>query len=271
MNCQERPVSFSSGGVPLHGLYYEPAAHSEPQGVAVICDPFAEEKKCAQRVLAEAGRVLSGIGIAALHFDYRGTGDSAGRFVDFGPTQWREDIQTAMEFARSYSDVPRVGLLGLRLGASLAAHIAEQNAGVAWLVMWEPIIAGQQFVRENLRRSLIKAMLTQGEEFSAQQVTDAHQAALIDLDGYQISTKTQAELSPIDLTAPKNFGGPVLVINVSARPQVSKEFSVLAETYARAEARAVVLEPFWNRIGVIDAEPLLRITQQWLQQIVKPE
>lgn len=235
--------------------------------MALICDPFAEEKKCAQRVLAEVARGFSSVGMAALHFDYRGTGDSGGHFADFGPSRWREDIQTAIEFAHTHSSISRVGLLGLRLGASLAAQIAEEHPDIEWLVLWEPIIDGQRFVRENLRRSLIKGMLTAGEAFRAQPVTDAHHAEFIDLDGYQVSTHTQAELTEFDLTGPKEFAGPVLVVGIAARAQVDDALQALADSYRRAEAQVMVLEPFWHRIGVIDAEPLLRMTQQWLQRI----
>ena len=112
-------------------------------------------------------------------------------------------------------------------------------------------------------------MLTQGDEFNAQQVSAAHQAEYVDLDGYQISTDTRAALAEIDLTGPKSFAGPVLVVNICARPQVSNEIQTLADNYNMGKAQAVVLEPFWNRIGLIDSELLLRMTQQWLQQTVK--
>ena len=266
MNCEQQAVRLGRGE--LHGIYYEPPPDTEVSGAAIICDPFAEEKKCAQRTLAETARVLAGTGIAALHFDYRGTGDSSGDFVDFGPRQWQEDVQAAIEFVHTQLEVSPVGLLGLRLGATLAAQVAEQNATIAWLVLWEPIIDGQQFVRNSLRRSLIKAMLTQGGEFSAPQVTNRHQAELIDLDGYQISAPTQAELAQIDLSGPKTFSQPVLVVNIAAQAQVTNETQTLTDSYNRGQAQAVVLEPFWNRIGIIDGEPLLRMTQQWLQQIV---
>ncbi len=253
----------------LHGICYEP--DSPVRSLAIICDPFAEEKKCAQRILAETARQLTGIGIAALHFDYRGTGDSAGRFVDFGPTQWRQDIQAAIKFGLAEFPTTSVGLLGLRLGGSLAAQIGEQNSDVDWLVLWEPIVDGQRFVRNNLRRSLIKAMLTQGHEFSAQQVTEKHQAELIDLDGYQISTDARDELAQIDLAGAKGFGGPVLVVNIAPRSRVGNEMQTIADSYTMGKAQAIVLEPFWNRIGLINSQPLLRMTQQWLQQTVKSE
>ncbi len=91
MAVAQEPVSLLVAGTPVRGMTYRPAEGSGPLGM-VLCDPFAEEKKSAQKTLAEMGRALAEAGISALHLDYRGTGDSGGEFGHHNLDDWREDI-----------------------------------------------------------------------------------------------------------------------------------------------------------------------------------
>jgi len=261
-------VRFDSSGTELHGVYYELAPRESFEMVAVICDPFAEEKKCAQRILAQMARRMANLGVAVLHFDYRGTGDSGGDFGDFGPTDWLQDIEAAVAYARERRSGANIGLLGLRMGASLAAELAEAMGDCRWLVLWEPVVDGPRYVRENLRRSLIKAMLTRGPDSSAPAHTPDTTQGWLDLDGYRVSARTRAKLEAIDLSAPPEFSGPVLVVNVGARALVRHELLFLAEGYPGGSAEVVVMEPFWSRVGLVDGERLVALTAQWLSQIL---
>ncbi len=261
-------MRFASHETKLHGIYYEPDPRESFEMVAVICDPFAEEKKCAQRILVQMARRMANLGVAVLHFDYRGTGDSGGNFGDFGPTDWLEDIEAAVVYARQRLPGANIGLLGLRMGASLAAEVAEAMADCRWLVLWEPVVDGPRYVRENLRRSLIKAMLTAGNDSSAPTSTPDTMQQWLDLDGYRVSAQARAELEAIDLSAPHHFSRPVLVVNVGARALVRHELLFLAEGYPGGTAEVVVMEPLWSRVGLVDGERLVGLTEHWLSQIL---
>ncbi len=268
MEVYQEPVEFTSSGTRVHGIWYQAQQDSAADIVAVVCDSFAEEKKCAQHILAQMSRQAAVLGVAALHFDYRGTGDSVGNFADFGPDAWCQDILAAAEYAVSRLPDARVGLIGLRLGATLAAEVAETMASCQWLVLWEPVVDGQRFVRENLQRSRIKAMLTPGKHSSVfSRDADSGQEE-IDLDGYRVSVSAQRQLAAVDLSGPHRFAGPVLVVNIAPRPQVAVELGVLAEGYPRGEAEVVVMEPLWSRVGLVKAEELIMLTAQWLRALI---
>ncbi|HCA45970.1 MAG TPA: hypothetical protein DEP45_01065, partial [Armatimonadetes bacterium] len=114
-----------------------------------------------------------------------------------------------------------MGLLGLRLGATLAAQVAEQRQQTASLVLWEPIIDGERYIRQNLRRTMIKAMMTAhegGEESDGAAAARASQAAgTVDFDGYQVSEPIREQMAQINLLdPPPACAGPALVLNISA-------------------------------------------------------
>lgn len=262
MSLHESVVTIP-GPVPLHGILHGCCEVHEPAWGMVICDPFAEEKKCAHRALVEAARAFCAADVSCLRFDYRGTGDSPGEFVDAGPEQWLEDIRAAVAWARAEMGLEALGLLGLRLGATMAAQLAAE---VDFLVLWEPVLDGRQFMAQNLRRSQIKAMLTTGDEAEAAQVREAHTAETFDFDGYRISATTREQIEGLSLKSDvPSGGGPALVLQLTSREQPGDDYVRLAEELG-GTAGAVRQEPFWNRLGLSNPRPVIERTELWLAE-----
>ncbi len=264
---KERVVEIAVGGSALHAVYHDGGADSE-WGM-VFCEPFAEEKKCAHRVLVETARTLAAAKFGCLRFDYRGCGDSPGRFEDYGPTEWVEDITAAAHYMRQQVGVRTVGALGLRLGATLALQAAEVDRLFDFALLWEPVVNGQHYLKLNLRRSLIKAMMTEGDEFASEEVRQQHnEAEVVDFDGYPVTQVTREQIAATDLMENRpQFPGPTLILNLSSREQVANEYRELAEQMPNAEAVGVVQEPFWNRIGLVSSDAVVEATALWLAEL----
>jgi pimeloyl-ACP methyl ester carboxylesterase len=228
----------------------------------VLCDPFAEEKKSSQKTLAEMGRALAEAGLPALHFDYRGTGDSGGRFEQFNLEDWRQDICAVVDWVRLRWSLGRVGLLGLRLGASLAAAEAAR-CRAATLVMWEPILDGERYARELGQRSKIKHMLTAGP--GAANSRQEQQPGFLDLDGYLVAPSLMAQMAQLRLETGEPFPRPALLVQGNARGESTPEARAALGGFPQGEAQALQLEPFWQRIGLTDTAPLIATTVAWLQ------
>jgi len=264
--ADESVVTVESGGMGLHGVLH---ASPSPVGGLVLCHPFAEEKKCAHRALVDLARGCTEVGWATLSFDLRGCGDSPGGFGQFDLTDWRADIAAALQMLAAELGRP-VGLLGLRLGATLAAQVADHRDDVACLAMLEPVVNGERYVKDNLRRSIIKAMLTRrdgGEQFDAERAVREEEGS-VDFDGYTVSTAMQEQLRDIDLVAgTHSFAGPALVVNLGSGGEVAEEMRALANLYPGGEAAAVRQEPIWQRIGLMDATPTIKAVTQWLVRL----
>ena len=265
----ERLVSIDSGGARLHAVLHLPA---ESSGRALVfCHPFAEEKKCAHRTMVDVARACAEAGWAGLRFDLRGCGDSPGSFGRFGLDDWRADVQAALERAAREAQADAVGLLGLRLGATLAAEVAEARADLACLALWEPVVDGEAYITQNLRRSMIKAMVTrhEGGEESEGAAAQAHALGegTVDFDGYQVPATLREQIAAVDLAAaPREYPGPALIVNLTSRETVAEPLQRLAQAYARGTAIAVKQEPVWQRIGIIDASPTITATVDWLSR-----
>lgn len=266
MSGTREALAVIPAAAPLHAVASGCGCGGHPQWGLVFCDPFAEEKKCAHRVLVEAARSFCAANVGSLRFDYRGTGDSPGQFAEATPDQWIEDIVAATRYLRETGGVTTVGLLGLRLGASLAARAIDAGAEADLLILWEPVLDGKQYLTQNLRRSQIKAMLTDEERFDAGKLRAAHSEDYFDFDGYLISTEMRRQIEAINLlTAPPRFRGPALVVNIGPREQPAEPYVALGEALG-ARTVAVRQEPFWNRIGLSDAAPVVEATEIWLAE-----
>jgi len=160
------PMWFDSGGRPMFGWWHVPDGHRARGGV-VLCLPLAMEGTAARPTFRLLASRLEAAGFVVLRFDYDGTGDSAGSPDDPGRVPaWIDSVRSAIRVVRS-SRVPRVTVVGMRMGATLAAATigSEDSAALPdGLVLWDPCTSGRSFLRQQrLMRATIEVAHTEEE------------------------------------------------------------------------------------------------------------
>jgi pimeloyl-ACP methyl ester carboxylesterase len=142
------PFFFGSSRKQLFGVHH-PSKATTARGTGVlICYPFGDEYMRTHKAARQLAMMLAKAGYHLLRFDYFGTGDSAGAGEDVTIAQWLEDIATAADELKEASGVSRISLVGLRLGATLAARAAAARTDVDDLVLWDPIVVAERYVDE---------------------------------------------------------------------------------------------------------------------------
>ena len=148
------PFYFGTGRRRLFGIYEPPRAASQGLRAAVLCHPWGAEYLHAHRTMRQLAIRLSAAGYHTLRFDYFGTGDSAGDVAEADLKGWEADIETAIGEVRDTSGASRVALVGLRLGATLAASVAERRSeDIDALVLWDPVVSGSEYLARLLAAS----------------------------------------------------------------------------------------------------------------------
>jgi pimeloyl-ACP methyl ester carboxylesterase len=133
------PFYFGTRRRRLFGVYDPAHKIGKAARAAVICHPWGNEQIHAYRTLRQLASRLSQDGFHVLRFDYYGTGDSAGDTGDNDFAGSRSDVETAMAELRDMTGVARLTLVGLRLGACLAAvACAGRTEEIDALVLWDP-------------------------------------------------------------------------------------------------------------------------------------
>ena len=142
------PLFFGPAARPRFGWIHRPASGDARAGL-IICDPFGYEAVCAHRSLRHFAEAVGAVGVAALRFDYDGTGDSAGSDRDPGRlTEWVTSIRDAIDTLRARTGVERIFVLGVRLGAALAVLAARDRRDVDGVIAFAPVVSGRAYLRE---------------------------------------------------------------------------------------------------------------------------
>lgn len=270
---KEEPCRIDSGTGWLCGMLYVPAA--VPLGSLLVCNPLFEERKPAQRILVETARALCQAGYAVLRFDYRGCGDSSGEFEAFSVPDWLADIESAAAFLKARVSAPSAGVLGLRLGAALALKAGSAKSLFDFAVLWEPVLQGREYLEQELRRKLMKEMMTFGRSQVSRDflIQELAQGRTIDFDGHPVTPALHRDLGSLDLnalSAPLPARGLLLAIGSSEKPSPALIAcgDQLRKSGMAAEVQAVREQPFWNLVGLVSCPALIRMTVDWCEESV---
>ena len=209
---ESRPLYFGHEDRTLFGWLHATASVPASGVGLLICNPFGNEAVCAHRSIRHIAEQARLAGIPALRFDYDGTGDSAGD--DHDPQRvaaWQTSIHVAVDELKRSSGVERVCLLGIRLGATLAAMAATERNDIMALIAIAPVASGKAYLRE--MRLLRRAM----EARSGQAGSAA--AETLEAGGFVLSAETQADLARLDLNVLESAPAPrVLVLDRAEMP-----------------------------------------------------
>ena len=267
----ETPLFFPNGEHRLFGVLHQPTAPNR-QGF-VFCHPFAEEKLWAHRVFVNYARKLCEAGYAILRFDYMGHGDSSGRFEASTVESRLADIDCAVRTLSNKSvGLNRIGLLGLRFGATLAALAADRNTQLEPLILWEPVNKGAQHMKEMIRINLTTqtAVYKEIRENTEALVGRLKAGGTINIDGYEIGYPLYEQMTAITLSERKSdYNGPVLVVQINKSEGMGKKrIEALASRYPEAVIREAVEQPFWKEIREYysQAPNLFKETIEWIIQ-----
>lgn len=144
------PVWFGAPGLPLFGWWHAAAATGEAPGCAVLlCSPLGHEDLATHRSLRRMAMLLAASGTPVLRYDSPACGDSADPAAsDDWPGLVEQAVHQAADELKRRSGCQRLALVGLRMGALLAARAAAQRTDVAALVAVLPVASGRAWLRE---------------------------------------------------------------------------------------------------------------------------
>jgi alpha-beta hydrolase superfamily lysophospholipase len=279
-NCERvQPLYFGSGDYRVFGWLHRISGESPAPMGLVICKPFGFEAMSAHLSVRAFAEAAAEIGIPALRFDYGGTGDSE----DLAPgadqiKAWTQDVIAAVHELRRLTGVERVCLLGIRLGALLAATAAARIPQVSALIAVAPIISGRRYLRE-MRTFELAAAQTQSALAPSEARTQSREADLagpghMEVSGFFVHAKTMTALGQVDLlTSPPPPVTDALVIDPLDLPGARAWSNVLVAAGIRTQYVALpgfvemIMRPP-NLTAVPEA--MIAAARDWLAQIRGP-
>jgi uncharacterized protein len=144
-------------------VWRAPSAARDLRGVLVHVPALGEEMNKSRRMTAWTARELAGHGFGVLTIDLLGCGDSTGDFGDATWEQWIADVLAGVAWTGSRTDAP-LWLWAHRAGALLASAALPKLDRAPALVLWQPVLAGKQYLTQLLRVKLASDLMLEAAE-----------------------------------------------------------------------------------------------------------
>lgn len=192
------------------------------------------------RVLATQ---LARQGYPTLRFDYSCSGDSLGASEAASLDGWIQDVSHAVEALRDRTAARRIALMGLRLGASVAALAVERQPTLGQhLLLWDPVIDGVAYLTE-LARAHRQHLESELSQLAPSQVPPS--VAPREVLGHPLSSGFAQALQRVELAALQWPAEHVSVICTQENDRVRRLRDRLT-THAQCEWVALTSSAAWN-------------------------
>jgi hypothetical protein len=269
------PLFLDQHADQLYGVLHP--AVGQPKGSVLMAGPFAAERERSHNVTVLWCQRAAQAGFDALYFDYRGIGESSGRFEDQSFDTWLDDLTACARFLRERRPEAPLYLLGVRLGALLAAQAFANGVG-SGLVAWGPPHSARDMLWDVLRRVLAADFMQvpvggakrTREDYA--KMLDAGQ--LVNVDGYHWSQELWRSAERFPLVLP---GGdeqrPWLNVELKPVPRSAPPGEVV-ETLVPGPGThhlAIRADKFWDVMTVVPVcQTLFESTIAWLERAASP-
>jgi dienelactone hydrolase len=161
---------------------------------AVICaPPFGYENICGYRGLRILGDQLAAGGVAALRFDFPGTGDSDG---EQRMSAWKAALADAVATLKLETGCTRIAIIGVGLAGTIALASIDEGLDVDKLILWGAPISGRSWLRQ--QRAYYR--VTKLKPNPADPPPPPTPEGVEELSGFPLTAKLSDELTALDVS-----------------------------------------------------------------------
>jgi len=124
-------IEIPAGDTVIRGTLHTPQ-HMRPEACIVTCHGLLASRQSPKAVML--GKFSEKVGFGCFRFDFRGCGDSGGRFEDSVSSQRSEDLAIVLEYLETEMGIHEFGLFGSSLGGYVSLLHAPDDERVKVLV-----------------------------------------------------------------------------------------------------------------------------------------
>jgi alpha-beta hydrolase superfamily lysophospholipase len=192
----------------------------------------------AHRAFGRLAESLSQRGFPVLRFDYTGTGDSAADLDAATLAGWKADILAAADELTELAGTTQLSIVGMRLGAALAAEVAAQHGSASRrfrdVVLWDPIVRG---------RSAIDELRAIDEQRYAMSHVRRAPPPIDELCGFAFPAQLRRELDRLDLLELPKLAAQRVMVLTSEKDADAARFAQRLRERGNDVTFDVVLDP----------------------------
>ncbi|MCB1679158.1 MAG: hydrolase 1, exosortase A system-associated [Halioglobus sp.] len=258
----------------LHVSLHMPPDARPASGWVVHVPAFAEEMNKSRAMVSRQARALAARGYAVVVPDLYGTGDSAGELREATWALWQRNVEAVLDWVGEHG-AGGVCLWGLRTGCLLALQVARaRHRQVARLVLWQPVLAGRQFLTQFLRLRMAAGLSDGRGETTAILRERLDSGETLEVAGYELAPGLASQLEQVsaqDLPPPADLA--VVWLELAGRadqplsPAAQRVLQAWAEVGVAVHPRTAVGDAFWATQEIALAPALLESTVRALEEM----
>lgn len=137
----QKAVEIQSRGLTLRGTLHIPDGASGKVPIVCLFHGFTADRMESHFIFVKLSRILEAKGIASVRFDFAGSGESDGDFIDMTISHELEEAHDILDYAKSldFVDTDKIGVLGLSMGGAVASMLAgTRKDDIHCLCLWAP-------------------------------------------------------------------------------------------------------------------------------------
>lgn len=264
-DCSIRGTFLEHRGRKLFCLLLEPASGNAHNSILFL-PPFAEEMNKSRHIVACQARELAAAGNRVMLLDPTGCGDAGGDFHDASWQVWVQDAIFAADYLVALG-ASTLSLWGLRLGALLACELAQARRDVHKLMLWQPVLNGEQQIDQFLRLRTVSLAINSAASFDRKALWKELRAGRsLEVAGYELSSAMALETAKVRLSDLRPACRVVHWLEIGVVPQDNlspPSESVIKhwlEQGVPVEKEYVQGDPFWRVIDAVINTSLQRST-----------
>lgn len=164
------------------------------RGRVLLAGPFASERPHRYIPWTAWARHLASAGYEVMRFDYRGVGESTGRFEDFSFQSWADDIEYCANWLSNRTPAAPLIIHGLGMGAFLGDRLFGQGVGDIFLA-WLPPKSAREMLFDQLKLKLSNNYSLPASEHKTrdQYISGLEHGEMIEVEGHNWTPRLWAE------------------------------------------------------------------------------
>lgn len=137
----QKTVEIKSRNLTLRGMLHIPENLNRKVPIVIIYHGFCGNKMGPHFMFVKLSRLLESLGIASIRFDFAGTGESDGNFIDMTISKELEDANNILNYVKSleFIDNDKIGVFGFSMGGAISSILAgDRKDDISTLCLLAP-------------------------------------------------------------------------------------------------------------------------------------
>lgn len=137
----QKAIEIQRKNLTLRGMLHTPDQITGKLPTIIMFHGFGGNKMGPHFLFVKFSRILTDLGIASIRFDFAGSGESDGEFIEMTLSGELEDAKNILDYVKNlkFVDKEKIGVVGFSMGGAVASILAGiRGEDIRSLCLWSP-------------------------------------------------------------------------------------------------------------------------------------